>query len=856
MALSAGTRLGPYEILALLGKGGMGEVYRARDPRIGRTVAIKVSQEQFSERFEREARAVGALNNPHICQLYDVGPDFLVMECVDGVHLKGPLPLAKAIEYACQILDALDAAHCKGITHRDLKPSNILVTRQGIKLLDFGLAKHSDPVKETDSTLTAVLTGMGQIVGTLQYMSPEQLHGKEADARSDLFGFGCVLYELLTGKRAFEGQNAASVIAAILERDAPSVAGVAPASLNRLLGRCFAKDPEERWQNARDLKHALEQVADEKPPQGSPAGLRPWAAVAATLLLGLAVGFAIGWFRQVKTDSRSYRVSVALPPGVDLPDSIASGGNAISPDGRMLAFVARSKAGNALWLRPLDSFTARELPGSGGATFPFWSPDSRSLGFFAGGKLKTIEASGGEVRTLCEVSLGRGGSWNSDGVIIFGSATSRGLHRVAAAGGTSAVLTAPDSTNGEIHYRWPAFLHGGRRFMFFLRHGNPEQSAICSATLDQPLQKTCLVRTGFNGAYATAYAGRPGYLLWVREGTLMAQPLDEKRWRVLGDALPLVQGVATHPGFSLADLSVSDNGVLFYGSGSGQQMTWLGRDGKLLGTAGFPGLWSSPRISPDGKRVAATQEGSGIWLLDNARGILSRFTFSPTFTGLATWSPDGRQIAFTMQEDGPGNIYVKNAIGANQEERLTQAAKSQFLFDWSRDGQHLLFREEGPQTGSDLWILPLTGVRKPIPFAQTRFNEQHGTFSPNGHWIAYTSDESGRDEVYVQPFPPSGAKWEVSAEGGSFPRWRDDGKELFYLSANSTMMVAETKGVSATFEAQAPRVLFPVSLGETSWQYPYDVTRDGQRFLVVAPSGDAKSQFLTVVINWQGALKP
>jgi predicted Ser/Thr protein kinase len=518
----------------------MGEVWQARDTRLNRTVAIKVGKQQFSQRFEQEARVVAALNHPHICQLYDVGPDYLVMEYIEGAALKGPIPIGKAVEYAGQILEALDAAHRKGISHRDLKPANILLTKQGIKLLDFGLAKQTAPIQETDAT--QALTGQGQILGTLQYMSPEQLQGKATDMRSDLFAFGCVLYEMLTGKRAFAGESAASVIAAILERE-PAPLTVAP-PLERIVRRSLAKDPDQRFQTARDLKAALTWAMEQPPPSTAAKPHRRWWIAAAILAIGIGGGWAVSYFRQPAADDRVVRLQINPPEGSRFTFGINTGGMALSPDGLTAAFVALGDGKSRLWVRPLDGTTSRMIAGTEGAANPFWSPDGKSLAFFAGGKLQRVDLTGGAPWVICDVIQARGGTWGSDGQILFGMATS-GLLRVPASGGTPSLLTPLDSSRGVSH-RWPQVIPGGR-FLYFVQGDTPENTGIYVASFAQPGQGVRVLTTETNGLYAPGGDGK-SYLMWVRGGTLVAQQFDPSTFKLAGEAYPLADPVGPATG--------------------------------------------------------------------------------------------------------------------------------------------------------------------------------------------------------------------------------------------------------------------------------------------------------------------
>ncbi|MGO9256833.1 MAG: protein kinase domain-containing protein [Bryobacteraceae bacterium] len=646
MLLAVGTRVGPYEILAPLGSGGMSEVYRAHDPRVGRDVAIKVSQERFTERFEREARAIAALNHPNICQLYDVGPNYLVMELIEGKPLGGPLPVEKAVEYAGQILDALDAAHKKSITHRDLKPANILVTRQGIKLLDFGLAKQTVSLAESDETVTQAMTQKGQILGTLQYMSPEQVQGKETDTRSDLFSFGCVLYEMLTGKRAFEGESAASVIAAILEREpAPLEAGM---PLARVVRRALAKDPEQRFQTARDLKAAMGWAMEQPAPSAAakPSRRSLWIAAAATLVIGAGGGWAVSHFRQAPGDDRSFRLQIDPPEGGRFIFGTGVGGMALSPDGRTAAFVASGNGKNGLWVRPLDGATARLIPGTEGAAYPFWSGDGKSIAFFTAAKLQRVDVAGGSPMAICDVALGRGGAWSSDGQILFGTLTS-GLFRVPASGGAPSPLTTLDVAHGEASHVWPQVLPDGR-FLYWVRSDKPENTGVYAASFAKPAERVRLLRSDTNALYAPGNDGK-SYLLWQRGGTLFAQEIKAGTLQLAGEAHPVADPVA-RAATGQMNVAVSASGLLLYSaSNTSSQFTWLDRAGKPLGVVGEPGEYSTFRLSPDGRRAAVSRDrpgGNDLWLLEVERGVSSRFTSNSGVNLYPVWAPDGGTIMY------------------------------------------------------------------------------------------------------------------------------------------------------------------------------------------------------------------
>src|ERR1700680_2284913 len=632
MRLSAGDKLGPYEIVVPIGEGGMGEVYRATDTRLHREVAIKVSSAQFNERFEREARAVAALNHPHICTLHDVGPNYLVMEFVEGQSIRGPLPLNDALRYAEEIADALDHAHRKGIVHRDLKPANIMVTKQGIKLLDFGLAKFQKGITANDATLTNALTSQGTILGTLHYMSPEQLEGKEADERSDIYSFGCVLYELITGKRAFEGKSAASLIAAILERQP---APLEPAGLNQIIETCLAKDPDDRFQTARDLKRALRWAEKGDPARAAQLEVKRrwlWPAVAALCLI-LAAVFAMLWFLRPAPVALTSRFTVDAPPNMAFTNTFAA--TAVSPDGRYLVFGAGAGT-PSLWLRPLDSLSARQLPGTERGNFPFWSPDSRSIAFFAGDKLKRVEIVGGAPLVLCDAPeqspAAVGGTWNRDGVILFGGHD--GLHRVPASGGAPVLLTKVDASRQEAGHGYPQFLADGKHFLYFNGGENPNTQGVYGASLDRPQQPLPIVRTDAKAIYTPPIAGRPGYLLYLRERTLLAQRFDAGKLRLEGDPVPVAENVSVN-GLQRAAFWTSDKGLLVYRSAltlGKLRLLWKSRDGKNLGQPGPDDFYAPLRLSPDGRRVAlgrshgTSNTSEDLWLLEFKRSVMNRLT--------------------------------------------------------------------------------------------------------------------------------------------------------------------------------------------------------------------------------------
>ena len=882
MPLTLGTTLGPYEIQSPLGAGGMGEVYKARDTRLDRTVAIKVlpahvaDDPDLRQRFEREAKTISSLNHPHICTLYDIGQqdgvDYLVMEYLEGETLaarltKGPLPTDQVLRYATEIADALDKAHRKGITHRDLKPGNIMITKAGTKLLDFGLAKLKQPAAGPGGmsavpTLSAGLTMQGTILGTLQYMAPEQLEGTEADARTDIFAFGAVVYEMATGKKAFEGKSQASLIAAILEREPPPISvlqPVSPPAMDQIVKTCLAKDPDDRWQSAGDLGRQLKIIQGGSQPSVAVPTVAArksrerlsWG-VAGVLAVLLAIALAVPYVTREPADLTTVRFTVEAA-------SRAPNQFALSPDGRHLAFVGEAGLGGAgLWIRAVEALEARMLPGTEGAGYPFWSPDNQFIGFFVGGQLKKVAVSGGPPETLCEVAfLTFGGTWNRDDVIVFGRGNDR-LYRVSASGGEPSPVTELDRSLHSGHV-WPQFFPDGRRFLFFAGRPGGDDNGIYVGSLD-----STEVQRVMAAEYMARYAP-PGYLLYAREGTLMAQPFDADAVQLTGDPVRLVDQVSTNPVFRLAAFSVSENGELAYRGGGREgvtQLVWFDRSGELLGEASQPGLYNNPALSRDETRVAVerreiTNAAPDVWILDLTRGgTPSRFTFDPEADRWPTWSPDGRQIAFgSDREGGVSQIYRKNASGTGEAELLLESEASKYPMEWSEDGAWLSFFDQDSQGNFDLWVLPLAEDSDPIPFLQTPFADVHGRLSPDSRWMAYGSDESGQAEIYVQDFPESGGKWPISTSGGFDPQWRGDGNELFYLGLDGNLMAVEIEADGDTPVAGIPQVLFPIDGPTLLQRNNYDVTADGQRFLVNAFVEDAIRAQITWVLNWTAELE-
>ncbi|MEO8098711.1 MAG: protein kinase [Acidobacteriota bacterium] len=885
MPLAPGERLGPYEILALVGKGGMGEVYRAHDDRLRRDVAIKVSNAEFSERFTREARAVASLNHSNICHLYDVGPNYLVMEFVEGEDLTsaitaGPMSLDEALPVIRQLIDGIEAAHEKNIIHRDLKPANIKITHDGVvKILDFGLAKASDLSSAGDPsqspTVTMGATVAGTILGTAAYMSPEQAKGKQVDKRADIFSFGVVLYELLTGQNPFKGETVVESLGAILNKD-PDWTSV-PARTERLLRWCLQKDRKSRLASISDARILLEEpvVANAVEPvtvvQKQPTSKLPWLVTAAALIGAAALAF----WPQPAPALHALRYTIDPPPGFQFTNT--NGAGTPSPDGRFIVFGAvavgstagKNAAGQSLWLRPSDSLEARPLPGTQDSNFPFWSPDGKSIGFYAVSerKLKRVEAVGGAPQVVCDVVNFEGGTWSQDGVILFSAGNL--IQRVAAAGGKPEPVTKPA---GEQSHRDPQFLPDGQSFLYRVVSRDEKVSGIYAATLAKPDPPVRLVTgTDRKAVYAPPFASSPGYLLWMRDQTLVAQRFDPSALKLQGDPLPVAEDVAMQAPRNNARRAafwISQNGLLAYRTGAATnstiQMTWISRDGKQRDpVAKADDFGSDFRLSPDGKHVALSRTVSGnkdIWLYEFERGVLSRLTFDAAPDEFPVWSPDSRQLAFASQRGGLYQLFRKDAGGAGQEERLHESAVAERPMDWSRDGKFLLYSADDPKTLADAWALPMDGTspRKPVVVHQTPFREGIGRISPDGKWVAYQSDESGTSQIYIRAMPggPAG-QWQVSNAVAQQPRWRGDGKELFYFApAVAAEMAAGIKLLADRVDIETPRELFRSRGFASAYHEP---TPDGQRVLVLVPpfadESDPGAGALNIVSNWQALLK-
>jgi serine/threonine protein kinase len=891
MAILPGTRLGPYEILSAIGAGGMGEVYKARDTRLDRTVAIKVlpthlaDRAELRERFEREAKTIASLNHPHICTLYDTGHqdeiDFLVMEYLEGETLaqrltKGALPIQQVLQFAIEIADALDKPHRKGITHRDLKPGNIMLTKSGTKLLDFGLAKLTQEVSPgtPDSqlpTMHGAITGEGTILGTLQYMAPEQVEAKEVGARTDIFAFGAVVYEMATGKRAFEGKTSASLMAKILEVDPPSISSLQPMTplqLDRVVKTCLAKDPDERWQTASDLCRELKWISD----GGSQAGI-PVSTVAepawkknlhwvAAIAIAAAAGAALYVRHSTPPTAHVVRFTIAAPEKA--PFALNPAFLSISPDGSKVAFVSGSgpsvfsTSGVQLWIRSMDSPTAQAIPGTEGASQPFWSPDSQYVGFFSDSKLKKIAVSGGPAQTLADApssntagASSTGGTWSREGVILFtANIKSETVNRVSESGGASSPITTIDTSRSEVAHLWPQFLPDGNHFLYLSFNTAPGAGAIYVASLNSKERKLIL-----NNTTSAVYVP-PGYLLFSRQATLMAQPFDAARLQLTGEAVPIAEGVQAVPITGRAAFTVSDNGVLAYRSGGGVAaltLAWVSRIGTEQRLAAPAHNYVIPRLSPDGKRLAVgIEEAEGqIWIYDLSRDALTRLTFEGEGNVDPLWTPDGKRIVFKGNRN---RLFWQPADGSGAAEELTSSELSanNIPGSWSPDGQELALTED--RAVRKIWILPLKD-RKPHLFAEGALYETAPRFSPDGHWIAYASNESGRYEIYVRPYPGPGGKWQISTEGGTEPMWNPKGRELFFRSGQK--MMAVDYSAQPAFSADKPRMLFEGPYLPTPRSFPdYDVSPDGQRFLMLrAPEQAQAAAPINVVLNWFEELK-
>ncbi|HEX7076931.1 MAG TPA: protein kinase [Candidatus Eisenbacteria bacterium] len=878
MALAPGSRLGVYEISGPLGAGGMGEVYRARDTRLGREVAIKVLRQhlmaapEVSARFEREARVISSLNHPNICTLHDVGHeggmDYLVLELVEGESLadrigRGPLPLADLLRIGTQIADALDKAHRAGIVHRDLKPGNVMLAKSGAKLLDFGLARGGalgeTPEQAAQSpTMSRPLTAHGTILGTFQYMAPEQLEGRDADPRTDIWAFGCVLYEMATGRRAFQGKSQASLISAIMSHDPepiPQISPLTPPALERLVKACLAKDPDDRIQTAHDVKLQLQWIAEGGSQLGvaAPVAARrrvrergAWVVAAVATTVAIALAATVLW---PKAPRRAVTFELTPPAQVvqiDLPR--------ISPDGSCLAFNATDSTGvTSIWIRRMSTLQAQRLPGTENATRPFWSPDSRYLAYFSGGKLYKIDTVGGPPLALCDALTGADGSWGRRGVILFDGSTTDSIRMVSAAGGVPSGAVRIDRAHGETFASWPQFLPDGRHFLYIAYGQTQETRTLKVASIGSKETKSL-------GPAASRAEYASGHLLYVRAGTLIAQPFDAGAIRFKGDPFPVAQGVE-FDALGSARFSASLNGTLVYRSGSAgesSRLAWVNRRGEILATLGTPADYDSPALSPDQTQVVVARRESqttnrSLWIWDLDRDLGTEFVAPGQPNADGTWSPDGKRLAYATTRGDRVDLVVRSIDGGT-DSVLYSSNEWKVANSWTSDGRWITFMIRANATGGtfDIYAIPLGGGAggKPIPLVATPAMDVHSAVSPDGTLMAYVEAGTDRGEVYVQAFPTPGARWRISTEGGRQPSWRGDGREIFYLSRDQRLMsVTVTPGSPPRFSR--PQELFkaPVILRALTRDV-YAPARDGQRFLMLVPARRATVGATTVVLDW------
>ena len=889
MSLALGTRLGPYEILSPLGAGGMGEVYKARDTRLERTVAVKVlpphlaSSPEARQRFEREAKAISRLSHPHICGLFDVGQqdgtDFLVMELLEGETLsarlaKGPLPLEDVVRYGIEMADALDLAHRQGIVHRDLKPGNVMLTQSGVKLLDFGLAKvvaplfpRSDASESLTASMPADLTEEGTLLGTFQYMAPEQLEGRAADARSDIFAFGTVLYEMATGRKTFAGSSQAAIAGAIMGQEPPPISSLQPLSppaFDRLVRNCLAKDPDRRWQTAHDIGLQLAgmgelapQVAGTAPATHVLRRWMPWAVASAAVAAAVIAVFRPGV--PSLPASPPVRFSVSPPPGgaFTLDRNVETVSLALSPDGSRIGFVASDPTGETrIWLRPLDGLEARPLVGTEGATSLFWSPDGRSIAFFAGDKLKRLDLPAGSPVPLCDVpeNIGLYGTWGSGGQILFASNRGEAIFRVTTTGVAPSEVIKADRSRGEIKVNLPWFLPDGTRFLYLSRHSD-FSGQLMLGELGKPPRRVLSVASNVQWV-------DPDYLVFVRDGTLVGQRFDLSSGRVTGDPFSIAESVNYFFPTGVARFSTSRNGVLVYQANRNRaRIVWIDRSGREIAQLGASANYFSLRLSPDGSKaiIDRLEPGPGaydLWSFDLERGIETRLTSGIASEIRGIWLSGGGAVVFSSvsSSGGRGNVLhlFRKDLTSGTEKELLPKGGFQIGTDVSPDGSTVVFQERAERGDFDLWTLPLSGEPTPSPFVRSPFNEINGCFSPDGHNVAYVSDESGRGELYVAPFPATGRKTRVSSGGGWDPRWSRDGHELFYLSDEGQVVSVPVR-LAPTLELGSPVPLFTVKGGK-GWS-DYDVSLDGKKFLAIVPEVVADEQPLTVILNWAAEIK-
>lgn len=891
---TARRKIGQYEVTAKLGEGGMGEVYRARDAKLGRDVALKLLPSALAHdgqslaRLEREARTLAALNHPNIAAIYGLeeaeGMRALVMELVEGEtlaeHIHGAtgtgakcLSAEEALPIAKQIAEALEYAHERGVIHRDLKPANVKITPEGtVKVLDFGLAKvlsdqdsMAPSVPANSPTLSVMATQAGMILGTAAYMAPEQAKGKQVDRRADIWAFGCVLFEMLSGKKPFEGETISDLLAAVIrgEPEWTDLPEKTPPAIKRLIRRCLVKDPKQRLRDIGDARIAIEEALSGADSEAAGGGgiaeskrvsrmrrALPWALGTATLI---CAGIA-AWL-LLKPVPRPNVIRFPLPPP-EGAEFVYGGEMSISPDGRTLAFIAQAAPDkpNVLWLRPLDSMAATPVPGTDGANVPFWSPDSQQIGFEAGGKLEKIAATGGTPLALCDEDF-PGGTWNKDGVILFGNHNN--IYTVPDTGGEPTLVATPDAARGE-SFQLPQFLPDGRHFIVQVRTGTAGADYIAAGSLDSKTVERLTPATT-NALYAP-----PGYLFYMDQSTLMARPFNAKTLRFTGGAVPVAQDVGMFTSAFYGYFSVSQAGVLAYQTVpavSTNQMTWFNSTGQKLGTVGQPDLYSAPALSPDGTRLAVgigDQNKRDIWIYDLNRGTGSRLTFDSAVDSNPVWSQDGSQVFFSSNREGQHDIYKKAADGLGATDAVFQSKdQPKYLNDLTMDGRYASYDDGAVRGRTQLWVLPQFGDRKPFAFIQGGgFDARSAMFSPNGRFVAYASSETGRLEVYVQTFPQQTGRWQISASGGANPMWRRDGKELCFLSPDEKLMAVDVNTTGASFQAGIPKELFQTQLVPIwFWRNIYAPSADGQRFLMLTPGSEAKPAPITVVVNWAAAMK-
>jgi serine/threonine protein kinase/Tol biopolymer transport system component len=899
MPLTPGTRLGPYEIVAPIGAGGMGEVYRAKDTRLGREVAVKVLPARFSAdlemrgRFEQEARAISQISHPNICAIFDVGSHggtgYLVMELLEGESLadrlaKGPLPLSQALRVGRDVCAALAAAHRKGIVHRDLKPANVMLTSSGVKLLDFGLAKLRERVEagEMSQQLTSdsPLTGAGAVLGTLGYMAPEQLEGKQADSRTDLFALGAVLFEMVTGKRPFSGDTSTAVITAILTSEPPAVStlrALSPPSFDRVVRTCLAKDPDERWQSAADLGRELawiesegsgargdapDSVRQQVPDRRSTARVLPWIIAAAAIVLSVSAVAVLRSRTPVKEGQRLVRFALPPPAGRAFFSTYEATALAVSPDGSRIAFIAtgaprtgpsptgaaESGEGRGIWIRDLSALEARPVPGTEGASSLFWSPDGRFLGFFTPDKLKRIEPGGGAPVTICDIPVGAGnsGTWGAADDILITNIQGVAISRVSATGGKPVNVVEADASRGEIRLNWPWYLPDGKRFLYFVRLRDKSARVMLAEPGKPP-------RAILSVCSIVQYA-EPGFLFFAREGAFLAQRFDWRSGRLSGEPVPIAEHVDYFETSGRASFAVSLSGTLAYQSHeSASRLVFFDRAGHEAGTVGAPGGYLDVSFTRDGHRIYydRTQPGIGtfdVWAYDLERGVESRITSSPDTEIAGLELPDRKSIVYSASRLAQPQLYRLDVATGREEPLAPGPGTFQIGQDVSPDGSTLVYIERTATTPFDIWALPVSGGGRPVPLLKSEFSKDEVRFSPDGRYLSFISDESGRPEAYVMPFPGPGGRTRVSAEGARIVRWGRDGRELFYLSPDRKLIAVPVRTAPSLWLG-TPTVLFPTP-GKAGWT-SFDVSPDGKRFLAVVPEVVASEQPLTVVVGWR-----